>query len=471
MRFLMLGTVRTSICKSSDEGIDNPSCEGERDRLDELPLVLDEDPPVVRRERGHDVLPFQFSADEIFGAVELDTAMTVDLANERHATLSDRKGQATAGIDVGLEGEAIREMAEGRPGPIAKDSGEARPVVGRGEASAGLLEVVIVKEAVTRPAQRPQIGTGVKKDAFLPEAVKAFHGGVSAGLSLRDKEKMDPQQEMEPDDLGKTVAIPASSRGAHLVIHLGDSGQPHKSPGINKMAAERDGLLIGELVGRGCLPDDIDGVEGVEASDSPGASQIAGTNQVGLLEIAHLMGWDIGIGWSVGTTFGLGPFRSSGASQDLLDGRDRRKLTDAPSLKLEMDRLGADTGKSGSAGFVGSQFVAKSQDLADERLSRPIADMFRGTALITKSRQPMFPISSEPLGKPEATPLDSPENVTKADSGFVKLNGLVSDLMLVPVAHRLCLLPNGLGRSLSDDQITYRCPYGFLHIDVLTETP
>jgi hypothetical protein len=35
----------------------------------------------------------------------------------------------------------------------------------------------------------------------------------------------------------------------------------------------------------------------------------------------------------------------------------------------------------------------------------------------------------------------------------------------------LCLLPIGLGGSLSDDQITYRCPYGSLHIDVLTETP
>jgi hypothetical protein len=68
----MYETVRTSICKSSEEGIDNASGERERERLDELALVLDENPPVMRRERGHDVLPFQFSANEIFGAVELD---------------------------------------------------------------------------------------------------------------------------------------------------------------------------------------------------------------------------------------------------------------------------------------------------------------------------------------------------------------------------------------------------------------
>jgi hypothetical protein len=471
MRFLMPETVRTSICKGSAEGIDNPSCEGEGERFDEPALMLNEDSPVMRGERGHDVLSFQFAADEIFGAVELDPATAVDLADKRDAALGDGKNQVTVGIDIMIEREAVGEMAEGRPEPIAENPWEARAVVGEVEASAGLLDVVIAKETIACPAQSPQVETGVKEDAFFPEAVKAFHGGVASGLSLRDKENVDAQQEMEPDDLGEAAAIPASSRGGHLVIHLGDPGQPHKSPGLNKMAAERDGFLIGELAGRGSLTDHIDGVEGVEASDSPRASQIAGTDQVGLLETAHLMGRDIGIGRTVGTTFGLGLFRSSGASQDLLDGRDGGKLTDAPSLELEVDRLGADAGKSRPAGLMGSQFVAQSQDLADELLACPIADMFRGTALITKPRLPMFSISSEPLGKPEAAPSDPPQNVIEADSGFVKLNSPVSDLILVPVAHRLCLLPNRLGRSLSDDQITYRCPYGFLHIDVLTETP
>jgi hypothetical protein len=82
----------------------------------------------------------------------------------------------------------------------------------------------------------------------------------------------------------------------------------------------------------------------------------------------------------------------------------------------------------------------------------------------------MFSIPSQPLGKPEATPLGPAENVIEADPGLVELNGFGSNLILVPVAHRFYLLPSGLGRSLSDEQTTYRCPYGFLHIDVLTET-
>jgi hypothetical protein len=471
MRFLMLPTVRTSICKRSDKRVDNLSFEGERDRFDEPALVLDEDSPVMRGDRGHNVLFFQFAPDEVFGAVELDAAVAVDLADKRNAALGNGESQVTAGIDVLIEREAVREMAEVCPKPTPKHPGEAGPMLGQSEASIGFPDVVIAEEAPARSAQGAQIGAGVNKDALFPEAVKAFHGGVATGLSRRDKEKLDAQQEMEPDDLGEAVGIPASSRGGHLVVHLGDLGQSHKSPGINKMAAERDGLLIRELVGRGCLCDDIDRLEGVEASDAPGAPQEAGADQVGLLEIAHLTGRDIGIGRSAGRTSRLNPFGLAGPGQDLLDGRDRGKLADAPSLELEMDRFGADAGESRPPGLVGSQFVAQSQDLAHKRPARPIADMFRGTALITQSRCPMVSISSQPLGKPEATPLDPPKNVIEADSGFVELNGFGSELILVPVVHRLCLLPSGLERSLSDDQITYRCPYGFLHIDVLTETP
>ena len=87
----MGGTVRTSYTvRASAEGIDNPSCERERNRLDELSLVFDEDPPVMRGKRGHDVLPFQFPTDEVFGAVEFDATVGVHLADERNPALGDR---------------------------------------------------------------------------------------------------------------------------------------------------------------------------------------------------------------------------------------------------------------------------------------------------------------------------------------------------------------------------------------------
>src|SRR4030042_3382874 len=206
----MQGTVRTSqTIWLSAEGLDDLPCEWEGDGLDEFPLMLDEPPPGMRRERGHDILPLQFAADEVFSAFDLDRAATVDLADERHPALGDGKCQAPAGIQVRLEREALGEMAEGRPEPITKGSGEAGSVGSAREASAGLLELVVTKEAVAGPPQRPQTGTGVKKDALLPQAVKTFHGSVAAGLSRGDEDEMDPQQEMKSGRVGEGVTVPA----------------------------------------------------------------------------------------------------------------------------------------------------------------------------------------------------------------------------------------------------------------------
>ena len=89
----MLGTVRTSRGNASEERLDDGSGNRERERFDELPLVLDEDSAMMRRERGHDVLVFQFAADEVFGAIELDASVGVDLANPRDMAFGDGKAR------------------------------------------------------------------------------------------------------------------------------------------------------------------------------------------------------------------------------------------------------------------------------------------------------------------------------------------------------------------------------------------
>jgi hypothetical protein len=432
--------------------------------------MLDEDPPVMGRERGHNVLPFQLSADEIGSAVELDRAVTVDLADERHSALGDGKSEATVAIHIGFEREAVRKMAENRPGLVAEDSGKPGSMIGEVEASAVLLEVVVAKEAGTCPPQRPQVGTEVKKDPFLPESVEAFHRGVTARLSWRDKAKVDTQQKMEPDDLGEAVAIAASSRRGHLVVHLGNLGEPHKAPGIKEMAAERDRLLIGELAGRSRLPDDIDGLERIEAGDASRPPQITGPDQVGLLEVAHSASSDVGIGGTAGKAMALGLFRSSGPGQDLLDRRDRGKPPQAPSLKLEMNRLGADAGESPPTALMGRQLVTESQDFADERLRRPIADTLRNPTLVAKTIPSKSFVSFDPLGQPTSSSTGRLQSTTESSRLFINPNRFETNLIFPAFLHRPRLLPNDLGRSLGDEQKSSRCPYGFLVYDVLTET-
>ena len=324
----------------SAEGFGDLSRKGERKCLDDPPLILDENSTVVRRERRHDVLSFQFPADELFGAVELDTTVGIDLANPRDQAFCNRKGRMTPGVKVRIDSKADGQMTESRPKLISKDPGKSRSMVGHGETPAGLPDVIILEESIAATPDGPKIGAAVPQDPYLPSVVEALHGRVAAWLPLRNEDKMDAEEKMQPDDPGEAVAIAAASRRRHLVVHLSDSGKSHRSPRINEMAAERDRLLIEELMSRDRLADDIDGVEGIEPSDSPGSSQIAGTDQVGLLEITHLSGSNVWIGRPTGSTLDLDLFRLAGPGQDLFNGRDDREMTNTPVMELMMNRLG-----------------------------------------------------------------------------------------------------------------------------------
>jgi len=447
----MLETERTSQTEwLSAEGLDDLPCEGERERFDELPLVFDEHSPVMRRESGHNILTLEFAANEIFGAVELERATAVDFADERHSPLGNRKHQASSDIDVGVERETVREMAKDRPELITKDSGEASSVFGDGEASTGLLEVVVSKEAIACPAQGPQIRAAMKQDAPLPETVKTFHGGVATGFSRGNEDQMDPQKKMKPNRLGDTVALPASSGGGHFVIHLRDLGQSHKAPGINKMATERDRLFIRELTGRSRLTDDIDRMDGIDADDAPRSPQVTGADQVGLMKLPHPAGSEVRIRGSAGKTSDFDFFRFTGPGQDLFDRRDGGKSANASLLEFEMNRFGADAGESRPAALVGRQLIAESQDRTDESLSRFVPDMFGGSASVQKTGHAESFIAVRPLGEPEASPLDLAKNFFKTNSFSKKLDRSGSPLIFAFILHRPTLLPIGMRKSLGD---------------------
>jgi hypothetical protein len=447
----MQGTVRTSQTDwTSAEGCNGLCGEGERNRFDEFSLVFNENAAMMRGQSGHDVLPFQFSADEVFGAVKLNASLRTDLADPGNQALRKRQRHPALAVEIGIESEAGRKMTEGRPESVPEDTRKAGFMLGHREAAAGLAEVIIIQESIAGPPQHTKVRAAVPKNPGLPNVIEALHGCVSAGLFRGDEEKMDPEKQMEPDDLGEAVAIPASSRGGHLVVHLGELRQAHKTPGINEMDEQGDRALVPELMGRGRLAHGIDGVEGIEAGDPTRASQMTGSNQVGLLQIAHLPGWDIGIERSAGWSPNLDFFGLAGPSQDLLDGRDGRQPTRPAPMKLEMDRLGANAGESRPPSFVGHQFVAKSQDLADNGLWSPVPEMLgRATPILQPFQTEGF-ITADPLGQPEAASLDFAQNLFKTNSFVEKTDRLAAPFIFEGALHRPDLLPFGMGKSLGD---------------------
>lgn len=425
---------------------------------------------MVCRESGHDILPFQFPADGVFGAVELDTTVGINLANPRDQAFCNRKGQMTPGVEVRIESKGGREMTKCGPEAVSKNAREACPVVGRTKSSVRFLEVMVAEETIARSAQGPKIRAGMAKHPILPNRIETFDCGVAAGFFRRNEAKMDAQQEVKTDELGETVTIPSPARRGHLVIHLGNAGQAHNSPGINQVTAKRDGSFVTELAGCCGLSGDINGVDGVETGDFLGAAKMTGPDQIGLLKVAHLMGLDIGIGRTVDRAFGPDLFCSPGAGQDFLDGRDGGKSAEASSLKLEVNRFGADACEGGATGPIGGQFIAQDQDIPDQGLRRLIGDMSRYPTPVTKSIEPEFSISSEPFGEPTTASMYALHGVAEPVGFFIDSNGFEPDLIFGSFSHDRLLLPMNFGKIVGDRSKCSRCPYGYTVHDVFTET-
>jgi hypothetical protein len=310
--------------------------------------------------------------------------------------------------------------------------------------------VIIIEESGAGLPQRSEVWAAVPKNPGLPGVIEALRSCIPAWLFRGDEEKVDPEKQMKPDDLGEAITITSSSRRGHLVVHLGGLRQAHKTPGINEMSEQGDRSFVPELMGRSRLSSDIDGMEGIEPGETTRASQMTGANQVGLLQIAHLPDPEVGIGRAAGRTSNLNSFCLAGRAQDLLDGRDGRQPTRPARVKLKMDRFGADAGESRPSGLVGRQFVAKSENFADNRLSSPVPDMFGGATPIPKPFQTEGFITADPLGRPKAASLDVAEDLFKPNSFVAKTDRLAAPFIFEVALHRPALLPFGMGRSLGD---------------------
>src|SRR3972149_1642466 len=196
-------------------------------------------------------------------------------------------------------------MPDLSPVPIPKDSWEEGCVLSLRESSMRCVIVVIGKKTLIQTSQDSQGSTAMPaQHSLLPQMIKALHTGISTWFSCWDKNHLDPQQQVQSDNLGETVGVTTSSGGCHLIVHLGAMREAQALPGRDQVRAEREGLFIPKLSGGHSMPGHIHGMKGIKAGDSLRASKVAGTDQVGLVKINHLFDSKRGIGLSA-FRFGL----------------------------------------------------------------------------------------------------------------------------------------------------------------------
>jgi hypothetical protein len=172
---------------------------------------------------------FELPADEVFGTVELDAAMGSDFADPGDKAAGNRQRRMAFAIEVRIKREALGQVTEGGLEPVPENAREAGSMLVRRKTPAGLPEVIIIQETPAGSAQGSEIGAAISKNSSLPCVIEALDGRVSAGLSRRNEEKMNAQEEMEADDLGEAIAIPPSPPDADISLSIWEArGSPIK---------------------------------------------------------------------------------------------------------------------------------------------------------------------------------------------------------------------------------------------------
>ena len=433
-----------------NQGSDPGFRDGEFIGLSPSPLLLNDQVLPMGKKSGDDILARKRTSNEIGVAIDLDISAPIHLSDPRDSPSCHRKMEMASWISVALEAKTFRHVPNLSPLPIPKDSWEAGSVVSLRESSVGFAIMVIAKKTLIQASKGNQGRTAMAaKHSLLPEMIKALHTGISTWFSCWDKDHLDPQQQVQSDNLGKTVRVTTSSGGCHLVVHLGAMREAQALPGRDQVRAEREGLFIPKLSGGHSMPGHIHGMKGVKTGDPLRPSKVPGTDQIGLVKITDLFGPKRGIGLSAFRSGLLTLFGAAVFCQDASKSRNGGNRSHLSLLEFPLDDLSSDTRKCRTASLVGFQLLANRQYFLLQSLRGFSPDMFGCPTLILESSQALFSKSAQPLAKPTPTAVNDLENLLKAFSLLIKLNGLTTLFMFLVFFHRRFLLPQVFGKKVS----------------------
>ena len=210
-----------------------------REGLDDLVIVLNHQSLSMSKESSNNILSFKFSSDEIGSPIDLDSTMRVNLSNKRDLSLCNREIKMALGIHIFIQGEVIRKVCERFPEVISEDPRKSCAMFFLSKSPMRFFIMVISQESFTGSFKSSK-GRAMmsSKYPFLPKLIKTLDRGIPARFSRWDKYHVDTQQQMEADDLRKTIRVTPSPSGTHLIIHLGYSGNTHGSPCLNQVSTQ-----------------------------------------------------------------------------------------------------------------------------------------------------------------------------------------------------------------------------------------
>ncbi len=356
---------------------------------------------------SNNILPLKLSSDEVREAVDFNSAIGINFSNIGDSSSRNRQFKLSFRINICIETKSFRDVSEGSPEIVSEYSGESCIVFFLGKSSVRFLVIIVIKKAFVDSPQGINCRTIMSgKHSSLPESIKALDRGISAWLSLRDENQMNPKEKMKSNNLGYAVFISASAGSRHLVIHLRHSWNPHKLPCINKMPAQRKGLLVCKLTCKGCMSCHINSVEGIKARNSFVPSEISRANEVCLMEVSHLLCLAIWIRLIIAVPFGLRFCCFPITREYLGDSRDGGNILNLSLLEFPVDNLCTNARESRSVSFMTLQLFPDGKYLFDKTIGSFSPDSLRCTTPVFKTINPFFFKSLKPFSKPTFAPLN-----------------------------------------------------------------
>ena len=413
------------------------------------PLMSDEEAFSVCTNRSDDILSLKFFSDEVGFAVDLDSPLNINLPDEGDPAPGNRQCKMPLFVDERSKTKVLWYVPECWPENISEDSGEPRSVFALYERPMWLFVMIVPKKPFgCFPEYDNATALMASQNPLLPEVIEALHRGVSARFSLRDEDNVDTKEQVESDESGDAVGVASSTCSRHLVVKLRCPRNSDTSPCLLKMSTQGDGLFVSELTAMGCVPCNIHGMEGIKPRDSLRASEVAGSDKVGLMEIPHPISSEPWIGFFDRGLLRRGLRSPTVTGKDTSDGADARNALASSLGEFPVDDLRTNSRKNRTSRPVTLQFIPERENLLDHLLWGLPMDVLGRSASFSEPFNPTFLISPEPFSKPVLASPDNPPDFTESVSPLIKVYCLTSFLVFIIAFHRLLLPPPYGGNSV-----------------------
>lgn len=393
-----------------------------RKSLDDFIVLFDNKFSSMSKYSSNNILAFKFFSDEVSESVDFNAAMGINFSDIGDFPSRNRQFKIPFSINICSKTKSFRNVSEGSPEIVSEYSGESCIVFFLGESSVRFLVIVVIKKAFVDSPEEDNCRTIMPGEhSVLPEGIKALNRGISAWLSLRDEDQMNPKEKMKPNNPGYAVFISASACSCHLVIHLRDHGNSHELPCINKMPAQRKRLFIVELTRKSRMSCHINSVERIKTRNSFGAPEISRTNKVCLVEVSHLLCLGIWVRLIIAVPFRLGFACFPMFREHIGNSGDRGNIFDLSVLKLPVNDFRTNSREGRSTSPVRLQFFSCGEYLFNHTLWSLPPYPLRCTASVFKTINPFFFKSVKPFSKPTLAPLNQPEYFAESAPLIIKL--------------------------------------------------